>query len=319
MRLTPSTIVLCAGLLVTPALLTNPANALAAAHLAADVDLRPRFQVGQDVRFRLETSAVSDNQMPGGGAQQTKDAQDIVVRLSPKEVTEAGSTVELTYESIKVTIEGSPRGPQTFDSAQDPAADTNPFAQALRPLVGMTLTLKIDANGNITEVTGAENAALNRRNPFASRLTTTPGVSALFGRIISANRASGQASVGQSWQTVDAFDQGPMGRLKLTADSTLMSHDSNKAAIDIKGTFALDSDAAAASMLKLTEGTYTGQAVWDTAAGMLHSMNVSQVTSLEGDTAVGRVATKRTSTEKVTRMEGDAPAAPAKPTAEVGS
>jgi hypothetical protein len=298
-----------------------PAAALGAGASAeavqAAVNLRPRFEVGKDVRLKIETNSVSDNEMPGGaGVQQTKDSQEFVVRLSPKDVSEGGATVELTYESLKASIEGSPRGPQTFDSAQGEDADN--FAKALRPIVGLTLTLKLDANGNITEVTGGDVAGLNRRVPLASRLVTAPGVTALFGRVVSGNRSSGQASLGQSWQTVDTFDQGVMGKLKLTADNTLASHEGDKATINIKGVMALEADAGSPAMMTLKAGTYEGKAVWDTKAGMVHSMDVTQVVSLEGDTPVGRVATKRTTVEKVTRLEGDAAAPAAEPKAVVG-
>lgn len=283
------------------------ADALAApGEVVKPVDLRPKWTVGQDVRYKIVAEGTNEMDVPGMGPQKTTDRQEIAVRLTPKEVTEGGAKVELTYEAIKVNVEGSPRGPQTFDSTKPD--EGGPLGQALRPIVGLTLTLHVDPNGNITEVTGGDSVQVNPRSQWAGRLVQKGGVSSMFGRVISGNRASGQANVGDTWQTSDRIDLSSMGTVKLDAENTLNGLSGNVATIGIKGKLELDTSRAQAMQMTLTNGTYEGSVQWDVGAGQLNAMEVKQSMSVEAEGPMGKVSSKRDLTEVVTRVTGTAPA-----------
>ncbi|MBM4107314.1 MAG: hypothetical protein FJ255_00610 [Phycisphaerae bacterium] len=286
---------------------TFPAAAAArAADAAKPVDLRPKWTVGQDVRYKIVADGTNEMDVPGMGAQKTTDRQEIVVRLTPKEVGEGGAKVELTYESIKINVEGSPRGPQTFDSTKPD--EPGPLAQALRPILGLTLTLHMDRNGNITEVTGGDDVQVNPRSQWAGRLVQKGGVSSMFGRVITGNRTTGEANVGDTWQTADKIDLSAMGSVKLTAENTLKGLSGDVATIGIKGTLELDASRAQAMQVNLTSGAYEGSAQWDTAAGQLNSMEVKQSMAVEAEGPMGKVSSRRSLTEVVSRVTGAAPA-----------
>lgn len=292
------------GLAVPPLSLADAPAGLVES--AKPVDLRPRWTVGQDVRYRIVAEGTNEMDVPGMGVQKTTDRQEIVVRLTPREISEGGAKVDLTYETLKIRVDGSPRGPQEFDSTRPD--EQGPLAQALRPLVGLTLTLQVDRNGNITEVTGGDQVQVNPRSQWAGRLVQKGGVSSMFGRILSGNRATGQADVGQTWQTSDRIDLAAMGTVKLDAENTLTGVSGNVATIAIKGKLELDAGRSQAMQMTLTHGAYEGSAQWDVAAGQLNSMEVRQSMTVEADGPMGKVTSKRDLTEVVSRVTGSAAA-----------
>ncbi len=273
---------------------------------ARPVDLRPKWTVGREVRYRIVAEGTNEMDVPGMGVQKTTDRQEIVVRLTPREVGEGGAKVELTYETLKIRVDGSPRGPQEFDSTKPD--EPGPLGQALRPLVGLTLTLHMDRNGNITEVAGGDDVQVNPRSQWAGRLVQKGGVSSMFGRILSGNRSSGEADVGQTWKTTDRIDLAAMGTVILEAENTLKGVSGNTATIDIKGKLELDTARSQAMQMNLTQGTYEGSVQWDLAAGQLNSMEVRQSMTIEADGPMGKVTSKRDLAEVVSRVPGSAAA-----------
>lgn len=155
-----------------------------------EVDLRPKFRVGRDTRYRFDLSSANrlkSTTTPELDGDQTL-TQSIGLRMHPVELTEDGAVVELIYDSIKATLEtadfraafdsarpAGARTPQPKPSrpgrspASPSGASPNPnrsaapdagmddlLAQIMRPMVGTKLTMHVDKNGNITSVSGGD-------------------------------------------------------------------------------------------------------------------------------------------------------------------
>ncbi len=72
-----------------------------------EVDLRPKFRVGRDTRYRFELSSANrlkSTTTPELDGDQTL-TQSIGLRMHTVELTEDGAVVELIYDSIKATLE----------------------------------------------------------------------------------------------------------------------------------------------------------------------------------------------------------------------
>lgn len=158
-----------------------------------EVDLRPKFRVGRDTRYRFDLSSANrlkSTTTPELDGDQTL-TQSIGLRMHPVELTEDGAVVELIYDSVKATLEtadfraafdstrpagagrpGSPRPGRSRTpgtSTPPPGATPSPnrsaapdtdmddlLAQIMRPMVGTKLTMHVDKNGTITSVSGGD-------------------------------------------------------------------------------------------------------------------------------------------------------------------
>lgn len=247
------------------------------------VNLRPKFEKGQETRLKMDISNVMSmgGQGPMAGTEQ-KLKQEIGLVLKVKDSDpEKGATVELVYESLKFKAEAA-GNVMEFDSAQPVQKDEESMlAPMMRPIIGATLTLLIDPQGNITSITGGENLV----NQLTSEFLNASQVKSRFGTIISPKHGDGLASVGEAWTNEDTLES-PMGKIITTTTHTLESAEGNSAKVSFKGTSAPDPTASAQIKLKssLSSGTY----VWDTAAGMLQEMTFDQDVSLETPQAPGQ-------------------------------
>jgi hypothetical protein len=273
--------------------------------LAESVDLRPKFEKGAEATYTLALSA--DNQYTMGAA--TGDAQkqhveqELGLRLNVKEVDpEKGATVDLVYESIKFKTEGGMMAAE-FDSKQPADKDAgNMVAEAFRPLVGMTLTLTVDKDGNVTEVKGGEELSKGMTGQMLAGYTTTGGVRGLLGPIFSTRQAKTEANVGDTWTYEDVMPGSMLGQMKIVSNHTLKSVDAGMATIDLTGKIELKGNGMGPKV-EMKEGSYDGTYIWDSKAGMLKSMKTTQVATMEGDMGSGPMTIKNNSTTTLTRVK----------------
>lgn len=276
----------------------------AVAH-AETVDLRPKFEKGAEASYDLAVSA--DNQYTmgaaSGDAQKQHVEQTIGLKLVVKDVdAEKGATVDLIYESIKFKTEGGMMAAE-FDSTQPKDKDAgNMFAESFRPLVGMTLTLTIDKDGNVTEVKGGEELSQGMAGQMLAGYTTKGGVRGLLGPIFSTRQAKGEANVGDTWTYEDIMPGSMLGQMKIVSTHTLKSVDAGLATIAVNGKIELKA-ADAGPKMEMKEGAYDGNYIWDTKAGMLKSMKSTQVASMEGDMGSGPMSIKNNATTTLTRTK----------------
>ncbi len=278
------------------------AFASAAPALAQEVDLRPRFKTGAETRFAMAITGANEfkaEAMPGGG-QSTKIDQEIDFTLKVKEVTDDGiATVDLTYDRMVMNVSGM--FDLSFDSSKPTDEDAgNMLASALRPLIGSSLTMTIDRDGNITKVEGFDSLKLNpSAQQMAGTLATADGVKSTFGQVFSTRKSDGRANVGDTWTNVDSFSAGQMGTVKTSVKHTLKSHSGGMAKVDLVGDLAIEGGMM--PELKLTTSEVTGNYIWDTEVGMLKSIETKQTSTMQGNAGSGDMTINNTSTMKLER------------------
>lgn len=254
---------------------------------AQPVDLRPRWETGQQHRFRMELSSATSLNLTGekGGDDKRSIKQDIAFRLRVVEARpEADSTIELIYDSIKVSMDTG-EGKGSFDSTKSGGASKPPtegektLESLFKPLVGAKLTLLIDPAGNITSVTGGE-AFLP--GEVTANLTQKGEIANLLGGIFSPRKGTGRASVGETWENEDVIESPLIGRVRMSTRHTLKSASAREALVSIDGTIRTDSEAPEAPY-SIRDGVYKGSYAWGLSEGMLRRMESTQAYKVQGD------------------------------------
>lgn len=103
------------------------------------VDLRPRFTKGQELRYVLEQDSLNKLKSAGGGGLEDagvggdqKLNQRLVLVMRVVDSAEAGATIQVVYESIRVRMT-TPQGSGEFDSARPAGAPKAPATSPLSP------------------------------------------------------------------------------------------------------------------------------------------------------------------------------------------
>ena len=248
------------------------------------IDLRPRFKVGQEIHFKMSMTssgkqtapAATPGEKPAESAQSM--SQEIGLTLKVKETNkEIGSTLDLVYDSFKINMKTPDGQDVTFDSNAKKSDD--PMADILGPLIGLTLTVKMDKDGNITTVNSGDGAGdISSLLGGASGLSSFTGadvVKNLFGPVMTTRKGAGEAHVGESWTNEDLIDA-PYGKMKLSTTQTLSSVRGGIATIDLKGRFDLMPSSSTSPIPGIKDSSYSGTTLWNTELGILDEMTMKQ-------------------------------------------
>ncbi|NUQ67696.1 MAG: hypothetical protein HUU18_05395 [Phycisphaerales bacterium] len=245
------------------------------------INLRPKFTKGQEIRYtmRLDASTKLAGEAAPGDGQRIE--QDIGLLLRVRDVSpETGASVDLVYESLKFKLTQGDTV-MDFDSTK-PARKDEPADAMLRPIVGLTLELKIDKDGNITSVSGGEKLAAGPGAMLANNFTGADVIRSLMGRVMTLRRGTGEASVGESWTDEDVIAS-MMGDMKITTTTTLKSMNGATATLGLRGVFGLSPTGGTTGLpsISVKDSTYTGEAQWNTETGTLQSMTTRQTIAVE--------------------------------------
>lgn len=290
------------ALVLAPALTTpQPASALPApgASNGPTVNLRPRFTKGQELRYTLHMKA--GTKMSGlDGADMTQEAeQDIGLALKVKDVSpETGATIDLVYESLKVrATQGGVT--ETFDSSKPRKAD-DPNEEKYRPLVGLSVEIKLDKDGNITSVSGGDALAGTPASALAENFSGADIVKGMLGKVISLRPSRPEAAVGDSWTDEDAI-HADMGDMKITTTTTLRGVSGPVASLTMRGSVTMTPNPSLGVEVSIKDSNYTGDAQWNTETGSLVRMTAKQNIDVETKVADKVVKTRNEMTMEVTR------------------
>src|SRR4051812_14423602 len=236
------------------------------------VDLRPKFKVGQETRFKLDLDSNGNQATPAAGeGQPVKQTIGATILFKCRDTNpETGSTLEVVYETLKLKAQ-SPLANIDFDSSK-PGNPDDPMDAAIRSIIGTKLNVKMDKDGNITSVDGGGGG-------MTEQFTGADLMKNMFGPMFTTKKGTGQAAVGEKWTNEDTMDAG-MGTVRITTTNTLKSVSGGMASIDIKGAFSLDPSSMGKGVA-IRDSSMTGEAKWDTEAGMLDSMQMKQKLSVE--------------------------------------
>jgi hypothetical protein len=284
------------------------------------IDLRPKWEKGQQVRYTLELKNASLNdakpaaprarpgtrQPPKAGQPSLRDNESrstvqMGLVFKVKEVSpEKEATVDVTIDRLKLSTL-TPDGEVEFDSSK-PAkgAEDDLIGQAFKSIVGTTMTMTVDRDGTIKQVTGGEGLAL--LGGVGGGAGGAPGTAQLFGPIFSGRPAKGQARIGESWDYDDALTTGLLGDFKMKVRHTLTGLRGSDAVVTIRGQIDPKTEAPGSSAFQVKDSNYNGQYLWDTTKGQLKSMETSMSVRLDGKTGDNQeLATRNEATVKITR------------------
>lgn len=314
------------------------------------VDLRPKWEKGQQIRYRMDLSSAGKttsgaqaakpapggkaakpaprtpsrtpsrtNAKPNPNADPGTDAepadaginleqsmlQSVDLRMKVVDANpEGGAVVHLIYDSLRVTMTSDGKKTE-FDSAKPKEKDGNdPMAAALRPIVGATLILTLDRDGNITKVEGGENllpAGLG--GSAADGLANPNTVKETWGPIFTTRRSSGQAAVGDSWTTTDSMGASLIGSFLITTENRLKSHNSGNALVEFKGKITPGPESAGAGTgVQIKDSKHEGTYTWDTRRGQLKELNMTQNVNVEAQLAGTTITSKQDSKTTIKRV-----------------
>jgi hypothetical protein len=270
---------------------------------AADrrVDLRPKFEKGQQLRYKMELNNISAPVGRGGRTAPADEMRSLVelgLLLRTVEVDDQGlATVDIVLESLKLRVQ-SPEMTAEYDSAAGGSKD-DMIAMVLSPLVGTKMTAKIDREGNISGISGGEALAMLGQ-------VGAPGAGGpplqLFSSIFSIKKGSGLAEIGESWENQDVIESPLLGRFRMTTRHTLARMQGQDAVVQLRGQTQRDSQAGG-GRVTIKDSSYSGQYLWDTRAGALKQMETTMTVNAVTDTGEEKVESRNESTVKVTRVK----------------
>lgn len=270
-------------------------------------DLRPKFVAGRESRFimKSESSSVTEplkkNKKNATTSKSESSMQlEIELRLRTTSVEEDGSAeLELVYESYKLKSTGATE--LEFDSDRPPAGGDDSggtegmINSLLDGIVGTTLTLHADADGNISSITGGEALALLGGSDGAgAALASTNWIAAA-----ASEGNAGARRIGERWANRDELGGGsPLGDFDMITTHTFKRVRGDVAEVEF--VTAMETAASGGKQRdarQLDSAGGKGKYLWDLERGELQELTSEQTSVIESGS--GDEATKMTSTQKV--------------------
>lgn len=289
----------------------SPAKSTPPPATAGRIDLRPKWELGQVVRYTMKQT--SDQQTPN--AEDPKDPhksrleQTVGLKMTAKAVdAQTGeATVEIVYETVKAKLDGgianvdfdSTRpAPKTPKKPADPLDEIdNLVADQFKQMVGTTITMKVARDGRITSTTGGESLSPTMipglAIPAAEAMKHLGG---LIGPITTNSTPGfdGLARIGDRWTHRDQLDVGPIGGLDLTTTYDLRTHAASVAKVYFKGHADGNRSSGQPQPVGLDSSDYSGLYAWDTRRGQLAHCELEQKVTMSGSLTGGKPATSTT-------------------------
>lgn len=312
--------------LATPALRAQPAPGA--------VDLRWRPAAGQEVVYELtqkstsRTSAQQGETEPQRGQKNKRPAkpaasptgeidstidQRLTLRLTVIDHDpERGGTVQLTIDRVRATIKTAGTSTTVDSDKPVPKSADDPVAAALRAIAGTTLTLTVDPRGRITGSEGGGDT-LGLSGLLGGAGAGLPKDA--LGLITPAEGTPHPAKVGQRWTSTTTLAGSLLGDVALTTRHTLDRVRDNLATVSMVGSmepFKGDRRSRDQSPFRVVSASNKGSYIWDTDAGWLESMTVTQSVRTEAD-LLGEKRTLESATDTTVTRVGKPTPTPEKP------
>ncbi len=250
------------------------------ANAQAQVQLKWKFQPGQKFDLQLAQDMTITMAFQGQAINQ-KIRMGMDLLWDVKDVNPEGiATINQQFTRIRMNLD-SPVGKIEIDTNnqqhEGPAAQ---IAEQLRPLVGATVTQKMDPTGKVIEAMLDEKAkeAL-AGNPQVQQMLGENGVKDLFAQSM-ATLPSKPVNVGDTWK-VKSSSKNQFGAVELDADYTyqgMAEHNGKQMAkLGIKGTMNMAKDPMEQQVkLGIKDSDITGTAWFDVEAGRLADTSLQQ-------------------------------------------
>jgi hypothetical protein len=202
----------------------------------------------------------------------------------------------------------APTPPSRADAPDPDMSDL--LAQIVGPMVGQTVTVKVDPAGNVTSVSGGEGLGGGLPGLGGAGGSMMPAPSSVANWLVGGvSGTKGQARVGESWTDSSSLAGTPIGGFRMTTTSTLQSANGGVASVRFTGHLeGASENGGPLGPVQMKDSGYSGTYQWDTRAGALRELtsdlNVAMDASLAGTAAEMRSRTRM----KVTRQDAGTPA-----------
>jgi hypothetical protein len=286
-----------------------------AAQPAGTVSLTPKWTIGdtQHFEFRFESirsagnSAKADERVSQTFVQEGRITRRVIA------VDNGIPTLSFVYDRVKAEV-SAVKNSLAFDSSKPAAEDgDNSLAKSMRPVIGRSITVKLDAKGDIDTITGNEQPkpSTDANAPKPQLLSDALIGQDVFRRLLrptyALEGAPASAAPGATWKLAQDTPQPPVGVLTSNKVFTLKSVNNNMAAIDMKGDVEL-APAVGTQAVKAAISAHKieGTIEWDTLAGVLKSYTTTNNVVIEGDDYAGQKRTLDSTTNiRITRVAAE--------------
>lgn len=296
------------------------ATIAAAATPATDpqkVSLQPSFTPGYETKVIMETtrSVTLEVDMPDGTKQDRTTSGQHTIEFLYKVVKSdaAGSTVTLRIDRIEMTAK-TLRGDFAWKSTDPRSPDdaNNRALTTMRPSLGATVTIDLDAKGNVTRVdNGGVQMTPGDLADFINLVVGPADVRNRWSPVLSPRKGDFVAAIGETWSGEEKLTKPPFGIFVASTNYTLKSADDQQAIVALDGKFTLE--AAPDSPQKLfdvKDSSMSGTLVWDRTVGMFKTYEAAQRLTLKG---IGQGFSMGQRTETTVKIRREDPKAEAKP------
>ncbi len=291
--------------------------ALALPTLGAEkgVSLRPKLTKGATTRFTVTAEGTNTTRADAFAQGQMTQTINREVRVAHRviEANDSGAVIELTYERIKIEVKAPALNMNYAFDSQSPASKDagNAVAEAMRPLVGATITLTLGTDGQITSVKAPQNLAKpGRLGGLPHELLDPTFVKKTYGGLYCVNNPVFTAAPGETWSFNESRELFAGTRLNIGYSYKLSNANGNDANISFTGKAEVVAPAPNANKgderpkLDLKEAKFEGSVVWDSKAGMARSCTRFERTSFAMDPNQGSPMSNETALrETITRAE----------------
>lgn len=269
----------------------------ARAQTKREIDLRPRFEKGQEIRYEMRTNATDESgftprllealdsaERPSRPSRtHTQQTMRLLLRVLESD-PESGSTLEMIIESVSVTIESSD-GRVAYDSAAPPKRpppttrepteeemQVRALQAAVDLMVGSKVTIRMDPTGTVTALNIPASLdqtavpAVLSGTPAGSAPSHASTVGVPLDQIVSHGHPTGLVKRGEEWTNKDIISG--LG-VSLRTHHKLRSSTAKSASVDIAGVLTPESERA-----QILQADYEGAYTWDTERGQLLKMDL---------------------------------------------
>jgi len=201
--------------------------ALAAAGLAQEkITLKQQYPPGTYVMTMKQdmanTTAMGNNTMT------SKMTMLMAMELTAEKPDANGQMLHMVYKRIVMNLSGGPMS-TSFDSDKEDSAEDSPMASMYRALVGATIDVTMDPNGNVTAVTGTDQMwdKMAKGNPAIAAMMGKMKEQfgeGLFKELFSQSRKmmpTNPVAVGETWTNNIKQELPVLGKVTLKQDCKL--------------------------------------------------------------------------------------------------
>jgi hypothetical protein len=252
------------------------------------IDLRPRFTVGQENRFRVTMVSRTQTQFLDTPRVRLQEYQQTMrVRRKVIEASESGATIEIVYEAVAVTLIAGNKT-ISFDSdginSPEPEEVLGPTA---RNALNRPFTIKVDQYGKVLSVSGNTQDGTKMA---AVNLIDTDILTRSLGPIYGLGKEPSTAAIGETWSATRESKPGLTGTFSTTVRSTLRSVTGDRADIDVDGKVNLElSEKAKEGKAELSKQEVRGDQIWNVLGGVVDRSFFQQTMSVTADVEAKKI------------------------------